>query len=173
MLNASAPRIWRSTILLLMVLLASGCVTTEQGVVSDAQLSQGEGIVFGILNTNSHYSIGFKYGIYFSNDTDPNSVFIRGDTLRGDTNVPNLFFARRLPAGEYHASVLTTSNLNANLSDLDPRFTVTPNNATYIGSLQIEFVGTSTQGLFGKRPAWGVTIRVRNEFDKALQQYKA
>ena len=59
------------------------------------------------------------------------------------------------------------------MSGRDARFTVVPNKATYVGSFRIDFQPPPAQeGIVFRRIAFRVAVRVTNEFDKALQQYK-
>ena len=71
---------------------------------------------------------------------DTSRFFGRGGNIDGDTQTPETLFARRLPAGEYKMDKLYASigTMTAN-TPIDVHFTVSPNKATYIGSLQLEF----------------------------------
>jgi len=193
MSSASEATILRSTASALVLLLVAGCASThEEGIVADAPLKEDEGIVFGILNTSSYDSKGNKrsmdaspaitYSITFGTsssglgqafDSNPYSdMFGPNRVLKGATTYPEALFARRLPAGEYYVYELYRSVGNVSgRSYPNARFTVTPNKATYIGSLQLEFL--STTGLLGEeRSGVQVALKVTNEFEKAQKQYK-
>ncbi len=189
MLIASEAKILRSTISALILLLVAGCASVnETGIIADAPQKEDEGIVFGILNASSYDSKGSKhsmetgpaieYGIRFGtssgglgrafDSTIYSDMFGPKRVLAGSTAYPEALFARRLPAGDYYLYTLTRGTGSA---PLNARFTVTPNKATYIGSLQVEFL--SMTGLFGEqRPAVQVVLKVTNELDKAQQLYK-
>jgi len=174
MLIPNEQKILRSILFLLLVLLAAGCATRnpnppEQGIVSDAPLDQDEGIVFGTLSSGDskdNTGPGTRYFINYGPKPDAFNPELKNWVLQGHTLYP-VFFAQRLPAGEYHVSGLTVGNGNAYVR---ARFTVASNKATYIGSLQVGFF-RGEQGIFlGSNTRVG--MRVTSEFDKALQQYK-
>ena len=190
MLIVNEAKISWSLVFSLMLLLLAGCAAVkppEQGIVADAPQKQDEGIVFGILHASSYDSKGDKHsmeagpGISYSIRYGTSSNFLAqrfslpigaDQVLEGHTKFPEVFFAKRLPAGDYYVYELVRSTPSGSgRGHPDARFTVTPNKATYIGSLQVEFFGG--RGLLGdERSAQRVEIRVRNELDKAIQQYK-
>ena len=190
MLISSESKISQSTIFALMLLLIAGCAAVkppEQGIVADAPQKQDEGIAFGILNASSYDSKGDKHSMEAGPDisysisygTSSNSLVQRFTLpigadliLQGHTKFPEVFFAKRLPAGDYYVYELYRSTPGASgRGHLDARFTVTPNKATYIGSLQVEFHGA--RGLLGdERSAQRVAMKVTNELDKATNLYK-
>ena len=190
---SSKAEISRFAIFALTLLLVAGCAAVkppEQGIVADAAQKPDEGIVFGILNATSYDSKGDKH----SKETGPNISYnitfgpsssllaqhftpfyeaIRaGRVLQGHTKFPEVFFAKRLPAGTYYIYEVSRSTPAGTGSvSLGAHFTVTPNKATYIGSIQVEFHGA--RGLLGdERSAQRAAISVTDEFDKAAQQYK-
>jgi hypothetical protein len=179
--NASDQTILRSTIFALMLLLVAGCAAVkspDQGIVPDAPLKEAEGIVFGILATSSYDSKGDKlagvdidYDIRFGSSSSRLTQQFELPNIermfRGNTSTPRLF-ARRLPAGDYYIFELTRGRGKA---FLDGRFTVAPNRATYIGSLEVEFRGA--KGLFGEEmSASRIAVKVTNDLENALRQYK-
>jgi len=190
---ASEGKILRCTLFALMLLLVVGCAAVkppEQGIVADTPQKQDEGIVFGILNASSYDSKGDKhstetgpnisYGITFGPSSSvlaqrftPYAAAIgAGRVLEGQTKFPEVFFAKRLPAGTYYIyQVYRSTPAGTGNVSLDAHFTVTPNKATYIGSIQVEFHGA--RGLLGdERSAQRASIRVTNELDKATNLYK-
>ncbi len=171
---ANEPNILRSTLFLLLVLLAAGCVTMnpnppEQGIVSDALLDKNEGIVFGTLGPGDpkhDAALGNKYFIHYGPKRDPwDTSSFESWMLQGHTLYP-VFFAKRLPVGEYQLYRLTLGNGAASVG---ARFTVASNKATYIGSLQVAF--RDSPGILGGTNT-RVVMRATNELDNALQQYK-
>lgn len=182
--NASDQTISRFTIFALMLLLVASCATTKSpdpNILSEAPLKEDEGIVFGILTTSSYDSKGDKLA-----DVDSDNYYISFGTsssfiakhfavpniermFQGNTSTPRLF-ARRLPAGDYYILEVVWGG-GFSKAFLDGRFTVAPNRATYIGTLEVEFHGT--KGLFGEeRSASRLAVRVTNELEDALRQYK-
>lgn len=168
---ADEPKTSRPTLFLLLVSLAAGCATVyppEQGIVSDAPLDQ-EGIVFGTLTSGDpkdQVAPGFRYSINFGPRPDAANPVLRSWLIHGHTMSP-VFFAIRLPAGDYYVSGLHAGNANANLK---ARFTVASNKATYIGSLRVAFFA-GEPGLLGGSTT-RVGIRATNDLDEALQQYR-
>ncbi len=181
---------------LLLVFLIVGCTTTsdlfstidvfkepDQGIVADAGRTKNEGVVFGTLDGISHdingnrkaveAGAGYGFSIRFGTASDPIAqVFDFGALwLHGRTNASE-FFAIRLPAGTYYMYELSRPMANSTINNgLVERFTVTPNVATYIGAIQIKFF-TERSFLGLEKPAMGISLAVKNEFDNALVQYK-
>jgi len=180
--NASDQTIFRITIFALMLLLVASCATTkspDQDILPDTPLKEDEGIVFGILTTSSYDSEGDKladvdsdYYISFGTSSSRLAQHFEMPNIerifRGNT-ITSKLFASRLPAGDYYIFELTRGGYSQ--AFLDGRFKVAPNRATYIGTLEVEFHGT--KGLFGEeRSASRLAVRVTNELEDALRQYK-
>jgi hypothetical protein len=160
------PKILWFTLFLQFVSLTTGCATVyppEQGIVSDAPLDHDEGIVFGTLSSEA--GVGTRYDINFGPvdtfDSERKSWLLQGDTQS------EVFFAMRLPMGNYRVSGIHVGNGRAYVT---ARFTVASNKATYIGSLQVGFF-SGAPGIFGG-PTTRVGVRVTNQIEKAQQQYK-
>ena len=173
----------RFIIPVLLFALVTACATappSEQGVVTSGPLKDGEGIVYGTVVTNFYNSNGEKlfpedgwrgYVFYFGTST--NLVVKRmypglSENIYVSTKPPETFFVRRLAAGEYSMFRLSRG---AGFVLTDIRFTVTPNKATYIGSLQIDFRGT--RGLFGEeRFGQKLAFKVIDDRDKVTKAFK-
>lgn len=157
----------------------------ERGVVEAETLTENEGIVFGMIVPLSYDARGkpmtgsrapdLPYALYIGT---PESVTLKRvfssftQTISGNTQQPQTFFAMKLPVGEY-----TLFKLNRPLGrttgdvPIDVRFTVTPNQASYIGSLQLEF--RATRGLFGAEALGDkVTLNVVDDSAQAIKTYK-
>lgn len=171
-----------------MSVFFGGCAAVlppDQGVVDSAPLDQDEGVVFGILAPNSYNSKGEKlagkatpeigYSLFYGvaeNIAVKRAFSGLNESIDGNTKYSETFFAMRLPAGEYSMFQLHRPfSGTTGIIITDVRFTVTPNKATYIGSLQIDF--RSTRGLFGQdRVAEKVAFRVTEDVEKATKMYR-
>ena len=177
----------RLAVLVMTFAFFAACAITppELGVVDGGALKKKEGIVFGILVPTYHNSKGEEltaeaaleigYTLYFG--TAENIGVKRafsglGDSMDGNTKYTETFFAMKLAAGQYSIFKLTRpfpGTMGAIPTDV--RFTVTPNKATYIGSLQIDF--RATRGLFGEeRVGEKVAFKVADDLEKAVKIYK-
>jgi hypothetical protein len=157
----------------------------EQGMVDTVPLKRREGIVFGILAPHYYNSKGEKladkaipdisYTLFFGT---AESIAMKrafsglSESMDGNTKNPETLFAMKLPAGQYSIFKLYRPFAGTTGTVLtDMRFTVAPNKATYIGSLQIEF--RATRGLFGEeRVAANVAFEVTDDAEKATNMYR-
>lgn len=190
---ANLRALFKSGVGVFALIFLMSCATVEpppqQGNISGLPLKQNEGVIFGVLNAASYDSRGkllpkdSGQGAHFLMLFGPSSdSFLTrklsamrssfghasGRELEGHTQFPEVFFAKALPAGEYSIFTLRARSGEA---ITNVTFVVSPNRATYIGSLQVEFHGA--RGLFGEeRSAQRVAIKVLNEFEKATQLFK-
>lgn len=179
---------WTSVLAAAILVFMSACATSpapEVGVVDAEPLNEDEGIVFGVLEAQYFDSKGkqlsdkaapeVSYEIFYGgteNITIQRAFTGFNDSISGSTRKPQTFFAMRLAAGEYSMFKLyrpfqgTTGYVPT-----DVRFTVEPNKATYIGSLQIQF--RATRGILGEeRVAEKITLKVVDDAASATQVFK-
>lgn len=183
MIPTKVTKLFRLAIPLVAIAFITACSTVPpsgQSVVSSGLSKEGEGIVFGIIVTNYFNSKGEKitgdavpdvgYTLRLGTATnlwakEALNVWL-GESIVGSTKYPETFFAKKLSAGEYSMFKLLASRGETRP---DIRFTVTPNKATYIGTLQMDFQGT--QDLLGERIA-GVKFKVVDDPNNAIRTYK-
>lgn len=176
------------TLVATILALVTGCATLsapERGIVDTEALHDGEGIVFGVLEPQYYNSHGTRltggsvpeipYELYYG--TAENISIKRAfsgftESIAGNTQEPQTFFAMKLPAGEYSMFKLYRPlGKSTGAVPTDVRFTVTPDQATYVGSLQIDF--RAAPGIFGTDiAAQKVALKVVDDAAQATQLYK-
>lgn len=173
-------------VLALTVFTLSACVVVPVGkdIDTDGPLDQSEGIVFGSLQTVVLDRRGEKFDteqeprLYFTYKLEYSSsdsiglkrsfpgLYTRGLFAEGISAIPNVFFAKRLPVGEYSIHSVNMSN---HFFIPDIRFRVAPNHVTYIGSIQFEYQAERKKRgvpLLGQK----VKYRVVNNYPEATAQ---
>lgn len=143
-------------VLALTVFTLSACVVVPVGkdIDTDGPLDLTEGIVFGFLqtvvldrhgekfNTEQEPRLYFTYKLEYSSSDSIDlkrsfpGLYTRGFFAEGISAIPNVFFAKRLPVGEYS---IHSVNMDNQFFIPDIRFRVAPNQVTYIGSIQFEY----------------------------------
>jgi hypothetical protein len=181
----------RSTALILgaalaAMLAACSSMAPQTGVVDDEPLNnEEEGIVFGMLVPQVFDSKGkpvseknlpnIEYDMFFGSAENVSiSRAFTGfhESITGNTRIPQTFFAMKLPAGEYSLfKFYRPFQGTTGYVPTDMRFTVEPNKATYIGSLQIQF--RSTKGLLGQeRFGEKIAFKVVDDKENAIRMFK-
>ena len=170
---------------LVLFTACAGVPAPERGIVDGESLNEDEGIVFGILEPKVYDSQSnqlrgsavpeIEYELYFgiAENLGVKRTFSGfHNSITGSTRRAQTFFAMKLPAGEYSFFKLHRpfpGTIGAVPADV--RFSVAPNTATYIGSLQIEF--RATRGMLGyERVGENVTFKVVDDAANATRTYK-
>jgi hypothetical protein len=170
------------------LVLVTACATVpapERGIVDTGTLNDDEGIVFGML-VPQYYNAGGKhltggavpelpYELYFGTAESLNIKRVFSgftESIAGNAQEPRTFFAMKLPAGEYSIFKLHRPlGRSTGVVTTDVRFTVSPDKATYVGSLQIDFraaPGMLGAEIVGKK----VALKVVDDTPEATQVYK-
>src|SRR2546425_963141 len=169
-------------------IVCASCATTprDEAVLGDTVLKENEGIIVFSIITNSYNSDDEKLAgeavpnrNYVLNYSPATNLTVRqivpifgtfgssSGSMGGNMREPEKFVVRRLPAGEYsifkfHISLGSISGS----SNIDLRFTITPNKVTYLGKVQIDW--------YAKRVVFGrpLSIKVSDDLNNATKIFK-
>jgi hypothetical protein len=188
MLPALQTRPAVATLIAATLALVAACASDpapERGIVEAKTLNDREGIVFGMLVPQVYDSRGkqligsavpeLPYEVYYGTaDSLGVKRAFSGFTpsIAGNTQQPQTFFAMKLPAGEYSLFKLYRPfGRSTGAVATDVRFTVAPQKATYVGSLQIDF--QAMRGILGAEiPGEKIALKVVDDTAQATKIYK-
>lgn len=193
----SFPKATLSTALVLSALIfllaaCAGSVQPERGIVDAETLDEDIGIVFGTIEPNYYDAKGaevagkrlpeMKYELFFG---DAENLGVKrtfsgfNQSISIATKDPETFFVLQLPQGEYSMFKLEKylapdKPVREGAGDAFPsdvRFTVAPKQATYIGSLQVNFRATRS-ALGQQRLGDKVAFSVADKSDAATKTFQ-